>query len=99
MNFKSLLAVGFGIATVALTLPARADDANVIRVEQQSITTGTRNVTDQNSKVGISNSSFKNRDSRGNSLEVFQGADTAGKGNRTTQTSDIKLRNSSRFNR
>ena len=99
MNFKSLLAVGLGIATVALSLPARADEANVIRVEQQSLTTGTRNVTNQTSKVGISNSSFKNRDSRGNSLDVFQGADTAGKGNRTNQDSNIQLRNSSRFNR
>jgi hypothetical protein len=97
MNFKSLLAVGLGLATVALSLPARADQANVIRVQQESITTGTRNVTNQDSKVGIVNSSFKTRDSRGNSLDVFQGSDTAGKGNRTNQTSNIQLRSNSLF--
>jgi polyphosphate kinase 2 (PPK2 family) len=99
MNFKSVIVVGLGLATVALSLPARADQANVIRVQQQSITTGTRNFTSQDSKVGIVNSSFKTRDSRGNSLDVFQGSDTAGKGNRTNQTSDIQLRNTSRFSR
>jgi hypothetical protein len=99
MNFKSVIAVGLGLATVALTVPARADEANVIRVQQQSITTGTRNVTNQDSKVGISNNSFKTRDSRGNSLDVFQGSDTAGKGNLTNQNSNIQLRNTSRFSR
>jgi hypothetical protein len=99
MNFKSVIAVGLGLATVALSLPARADEANIIRVQQQSITTGTRNVTNQNSKVGISSFGVGNRDSKGTSMDVFQGSDTFGKRNVTNQNSDIKVNSTSIRNR
>jgi hypothetical protein len=99
MNFKSVIAVGLGLATVALSLPARADEANIIRVQQQSITTGTRNVTNQNSKVGIDSFRAGSRDSKGTSMDVFQGSDTAGKRNVTNQNSDIRVNSTSIRNR
>jgi hypothetical protein len=99
MNFKSVIAVGLGLATVALSLPARADEANIIRVEQQSITTGTRNVTNQNSKVGISTFGAGNRTSKGTATDVFQGSETTGKWNSTNQNSDIRVNSTSIRNR
>ena len=99
MNFKSLIAVGFGIATIALSLPAHADQATVIKSTQDSITTGDRNVATQDSKVRVSNTDRKNRDNSGTAVDVGQKSDVLGNRNDTQQTSDIKVRNDRRGNR
>jgi hypothetical protein len=93
MNFKSLIAVGFSIATVALSLPARADQATVIQVQQDSVTTGNRNFTNQRSTVGVGNYSRGNRDSQGTSIGVSQRTDTLGNRNVTTQDSNTNVGN------
>jgi hypothetical protein len=93
MNFKSLIAVGFGIATVALTLPARADQATVIQVGQDAVTTGNRNITTQRNTTGVANISVGNRDSQGTSVGVSQRSDTFGKGNVTRQENNTSVGN------
>jgi hypothetical protein len=93
MNFKSLIAVGFGIATVALTLPARADQATVIQVGQDAVTTGNRNVTTQRNSTGVANYERGNRDASGTSVGVSQRSDTFGKGNVTTQENRTNVGN------
>jgi hypothetical protein len=93
MNFKSLIAVGFGIATVALTLPARADQATVIQVGQDAVTTGNRNVTSQYNSTRVTNIERGNRDSSGTSIGVSQRSDTFGKGNFTIQDNRTTVNN------
>ncbi len=85
MNFKSLLAVGFGIATVALTLPARADQATVIQTQQDATLTGKNNVSTQKNVTGVLNYERSNRDNSGTAIGTSQRTDLFGEGNRATQ--------------
>ena len=98
MNFKSLIAVGFGIATVALSLPAHADQATVIQVDQSAVTTGNRNVSNQRNSIGVLNYERGNRDSSGTSVGISQRTDTLGNKNLTNQDNktavgNIRIRN------
>jgi hypothetical protein len=93
MNFKSLIAVGFSIATVALSLPARADQATVIQVQQDAVTTGNRNLSNQRSNVGVANIESRNRDSSGTSVGVSQRTDTLGNKNKAFQDSNTNVGN------
>jgi hypothetical protein len=98
MNFKSLIAVGFGIATVALSLPARADQATVINTSQDAVVTGKRNVSTQTNSTGVINYERANKDNSGTAIGTSQRTDLFGEGNRATQTNktdvgNIRLRN------
>jgi hypothetical protein len=93
MNFKSLLAVGFSIATVALSLPARADQATVIQTTQDAVITGKNNTSNQYNSTRVGNYSRGNSDSAGTSVGTSQRTDLFGEGNRATQTNKTDVGN------
>jgi hypothetical protein len=92
MNFKSTLALGLGIATLGLSLPAFADSATVITTEQNAVVTGDYNHTEQKSKIDSASYQRRNRDSSGIDVKTRQNADVAGYGNDTKQDSNVKVR-------
>jgi hypothetical protein len=98
MNFKSLLAVGFSIATVALSLPARADQATVIQTTQDATLTGKNNVSTQRNATGVINYERSNKDNSGTAIGTSQRTDLFGEGNRATQENknavgNVRVRN------
>jgi hypothetical protein len=99
VNFKSLIVVGLGVATLGLSLPAHADDATVLNTTQDTVITGNSNTINQDSKIRVNNNSRKNRDSAGTNVDVGQKSDVLGNRNDIQQTSDIKVRNDRRGNR
>jgi hypothetical protein len=92
MNFKSTIALGFGLVTLGLSLPAFADSAIVIRTEQNAIVTGNGNYTNQRANTDVSSHQRRNRDSSGIDVSTRQNADVAGDGNHTNQESNTKVR-------
>ncbi len=95
MNFKSLLVVGLGIATLGLSLPAHADTATVVDVNQEAIVTGNGNVTGQSERTTVRNRETGPRrgSSTGTVVTKNQTADVAGDGNVTAQDSQTDIRN------
>ena len=91
MNFKSLIAVGFGIATVAMSLPAHADSAIVVQNDQGAVVTGKGNVTTQRNSTGILSSERRNSDNSGIAVGSTQRADVLGEYNRTSQTNTTAI--------
>ncbi len=98
MNFKSLLVVGLGVATLGLSLPAHADTANVVETNQGAVVTGDKNFTSQSSDTNIRNreSGRPSGESTGTSVRTNQNADVLGNGNATIQDSTTKVENSRR---
>jgi hypothetical protein len=100
MNFKSLLVVGLGVATLGLSLPAHADEgtATVVETNQGAVVTGDNNFTGQRSNTGVSNreSGRPSGASTGTSIRTNQNADVLGNGNTTTQDSNTNVQNSRR---
>ena len=98
MNFKSLIAVGFGIATVAMSLPAHADSAIVIQSQQDAVVTGRNNTTTQYNNTRVNSYERGNRDSSGVAIGNAQRSDVFGEQNRTSQTNttnvgSVRIRN------
>jgi hypothetical protein len=97
MNFKSILVLSLSVATLGLSLPAHAGDtATVITNEQNAITTGDFNTTNQENRTKVTNSQTGRRNS-GNTGTVInngQNADTLGNFNYTNQQNQTKVRNS-----
>jgi hypothetical protein len=98
MNFKSILVVGLGLATVGLSLPAHADTATDVKTIQTSVVTGVGNETTQGSFTNINNSKFGRTGSgnTGTSIVTDQATDVQGKFNRTTQIGETNIDNSQR---
>jgi hypothetical protein len=98
MNFKSILVVGLGLATIGFSLPAHADTATVGVIKQTSVVTGVANDTAQGSYTSIDNRKFgPNRPTNvGTSIVVDQATDVQGGFNRTTQIGETKIDNSER---
>ena len=98
MNFKSILVVGLGLATIGFSLPAHADTATVGVIKQTSVVTGVANDTAQGSYTNIDNSKFgrTGEGNTGTSIVVDQATDVQGKYNRTTQISETNVDNSER---
>jgi hypothetical protein len=99
MNFKSLIVVGLGVATLGLSLPAHADTATVITNDQSNVTTGNRNYSEQTIKNRVTNVDTRNRDSAGTSIGTRQSNDTLGNRNSNYQDADNKVTNVRRGNR
>ncbi len=98
MNFKSLLVVGLGIATLGLSLPAHADTATVVTTDQTAIITGDGNVTVQSDNTSVTNRSrgtTRRVSNTGTVITKSQTADVAGDGNVTAQESTTTIRNNS----
>ena len=93
MNFKSLIAVGLGVATLAISLPAHADSATVIQTEQDAVVTGKRNVTTQSNTTRVGNYERGNRDNSGTSIGTSQRSDVFGEKNKTSQTNSTAVGN------
>jgi hypothetical protein len=94
MNFKSILVVGLGFATLGLSLPAHADTATVISNTQQAIVTGDRNFTNQSNNTSVRSSQFgRSNGSTGTSVSSGQFADVQGKSNYTNQTNSTSVNN------
>jgi hypothetical protein len=98
MNFKSLLVVGLGVATLGLSLPAHADTANVVETNQGAVVTGDKNYTGQSSDTTIKNreSGRPSGASTGSSVRTNQNADVLGDKNTTLQDSNTNIQNSRR---
>jgi hypothetical protein len=92
MNFKSIIALGLGVATLGLSVPAFADSATVISTDQEAIVTGDKNHTSQTSRTDASSYQRRNRDSSGIDASTKQRADILGDKNDTNQTSTTKVR-------
>ena len=99
MNFKSLLVVGFGIATLGLSLPAHADTATVITNDQNAVITGDKNDTTQNNSTRVKNNDRRNSDSSGTVIDNRQNADVLGDKNKTEQNNSTDVRNTRVRNR
>ena len=98
MNFKSVIAAGLGVVTLAISLPAHADQATVIQTQQDAVVTGNKNVTGQINTTRVSNFERGNRDNSGTSIGTSQSVDVLGNKNltgqvNTTSVGNIRIRN------
>ena len=95
MNFKSLIVVGLGIATLGLSLPAHADTATSVIKSQDAFITGHGNTTVQNSETKISNRERgkRNSSSTGTVVQGKQAVDVAGDDNLTVQNEVTNIDN------
>ncbi|WP_295615245.1 hypothetical protein [Chamaesiphon sp. GL140_3_metabinner_50] len=98
MNFKSILVVGLGLATIGFSLPAHADTATEVKTIQTSVVTGVGNNTAQGSYTNIDNSRFGRTGSgnTGTSIVTDQATDVNGRYNRTIQIGETNVDNSQR---
>jgi hypothetical protein len=99
MNFKSILVLGLSVATLGLSLPAHADGgdtATEVNSNQNAVTTGDFNTTNQENRTKVTNSQTGRRNSgnTGTSINNGQNADTLGNFNYTNQQNQTKVRNS-----
>jgi hypothetical protein len=101
MNFKSILVVGFSLATLGLALPAHADTATVINSNQDIIVTGNDNNTRQTNTTNVSNrqSGRRTGSNTGSSVSNGQSADIQGDYNRTRQDNKTNVTNVQRRTR
>jgi hypothetical protein len=102
MNFKSILVVGLGLATIGLSLPAHAGDTTTtISNDQSSIVTGNRNNTIQKNTTGVSNIQTGRRNTSATSTSISNGQSTDIMGNRnnTYQTNGTTVNNTIRRTR
>jgi hypothetical protein len=102
MNFKSLLVVGLGFATIGLTLPAHADDtATVVNNNQSVIVTGNGNTTNQTNITSVRNTATGRRttSNTGSVVTNNQAIDVAGDNNTTSQSNTTSIRNYQRRSR
>jgi hypothetical protein len=94
MNFKSILVLGLGVATLGLTLPAHADTASVNSSSQSTVITGNKNQIDQRNTSTIRNTEIGRPTSKstGSSNDNAQAVDVFGNRNQVDQknTSEIK---------
>jgi hypothetical protein len=97
MNFKSLIIVGLGVATLGLSLPAHADTATVVTNNQDAFVTGNGNTTIQTNHTSVSNrergSHKRNNSSTGTIVNNTQTADVAGDDNLTVQDNTTSVKN------
>ena len=98
MNFKSLIVVGLGIATLGLALPAHAGDTGtVVTTKQDVFVTGDGNETIQNHQTSVSNrergSHQRSSSSTGTVVNSNQSADVAGDDNLTVQDDSTTVNN------
>jgi hypothetical protein len=99
MNFKSLLVVGLGVATLGLSLPAHADDtATVNKTSQDAVITGNGNATSQSNDTTIRNRAAgrSTGSNTGTSNSTDQKVDVLGDGNATSQKNSTDVKNSRR---
>jgi hypothetical protein len=91
MNFKSVIALGFGVATLGLSLPAFADTATTLpppelpKIIRPPVDPTTRAETDVSSHQG------RNRNSSGIDVSTKQNADVPSDGNHTNQNTNTKV--------
>ncbi len=95
MNFKSFIIIGLGIATVGLSLPARADIATVVTTDQSAVVTGNDNTTIQSSSTFVRNRQRGNSgyDNTGTVITHRQASDVLGHGNLTVQEATTTVDN------
>jgi hypothetical protein len=94
MNFKSILVVGLGVATLGLSLPAHADTATVISNNQQAVVSGSGNFTSQSNNTSVRNSQIgRTSGNTGTSVSNSQFADVLGRNNFTSQTNSTSVNN------
>ncbi|PSB58590.1 hypothetical protein [Chamaesiphon polymorphus] len=95
MNFKSILVLGLGVATLGLTLPARADTASVNTNNQSTVITGNNNVVNQRNISTIRNTHTGGRtfENTGSANDNNQVVDIFGNGNRVDQSNRSDINN------
>ena len=96
MNFKSLIVVGLGVATLGLSLPAHADTGTVVTNNQDAFITGSGNTTIQSNHTSVSNRErgSRNRSSNtGTIVNNIQKVDVAGDDNLTVQDNNTNVKN------
>ncbi|WP_373541941.1 hypothetical protein [Chamaesiphon sp.] len=95
MNFKSIVVLGFSVATLGLTLPAHADTATVVDNQQNVVITGNGNTVHQNNRTTVNNrqTGRQNVGATGSSVTSRQSADILGNGNRSRQTNVTNISN------
>jgi hypothetical protein len=102
MNFKSILVLGLGVATLGFSLPAHAGDTmTTVNSTQGAIVTGTKNITTQSNRSDVSNRQT-GRKIGGNtdtSITSGQSADVQGKKNITGQVNSTSVNNYQRRTR
>ena len=99
MNFKSILVLGFSVATLGLALPAHAGDtATVVDSQQNAIVTGDGNTVNQNNNTAVNNrqTGRRNSNATGSSVSNRQSVDILGNGNHTRQTNNTNIDNHQR---
>jgi hypothetical protein len=97
MNFKSLIIVGLGVATLGLSLPAHADNATVVTNNQDAFISGSGNTTIQTNHTSVSNrergSHKRSNSNTGTIVNNTQTADVAGDDNVTIQDNNTNIKN------
>jgi hypothetical protein len=99
VNFKSIVALGLGIATIGLSVPAFADSITKVETIQDAVITGNGNTTVQASRTRVNNSDFRNKDSQGTDVSNRQKVDVLGDHNVTIQRNDVDIRNRRSLNK
>jgi hypothetical protein len=94
MNFKSILVLSLGVATLGLTLPAHADTASVNTSNQSVTIDGNDNFINQKNNSTIRNSSSgRSRENTGSGNANSQVVDVVGNRNYVDQKNSTDINN------
>jgi hypothetical protein len=97
MPRQTTIAILLALATIGLSLPARADQAVVNETVQNAVVTGNNNSVNQNNNTSIRNGSRgRTGDNQGTSVRTIQNADVLGDNNKVDQSNRTRVENSER---
>lgn len=91
MKSSHLLTLAIAIATVGLSLPARADNATTNESVQTVIVTGSNNSVNQSNNTSVQNRDRRNGDNTGTAVRTRQNADILGDGNTVNQSNQTRV--------
>jgi hypothetical protein len=92
MKSSHLITLILSVATIGLSLPARADQAVVNESNQTAIITGSNNSINQSNNTTIRDRGNRNSNT-GTAVRNNQTADVLGNGNRVNQTNRTEVDN------
>lgn len=99
MKSSHILSLTIAVATIGLSLPARADNATVNNNVQSVVITGNNNTVNQNNNTSIQNNGRSNLDNAGTAVRNRQAVDILGNGNFVNQSNQTQIRQSRYRNR
>jgi hypothetical protein len=93
MNFKSIVILGLGIATLGLSLPAHADSVTTVNNDQGTVVTGDGNLTINTNRASVRNTETLTRDNSATLVGNRQRVDVQGFDNTTINDNSTEVQN------